>query len=104
MLRSSFGFWFVAAAALVSGCPLYPSRCEDAADCAAGYTCDTTGACVTVEPDAGMPDAGRPARCDDAGACPAGSTCDRYKRCVPDEAAAGGASGGAASPGGEAGR
>jgi hypothetical protein len=103
MLRSSHGFSFVLAAALVSGCPLYPSRCDDASDCAAGYACDADGKCVASDlaADAGLPDASTPERCDDAGTCPEGLVCDRYKRCVP-AGDAGGASG-AAAAGGDAG-
>lgn len=99
MLRSSLGFSFVVAAALVSGCPMYPSRCDDASDCAAGYACDADGKCVAPELDAGLPDASTPERCDDAGTCPPGLVCDRYKRCVPDGAAGGAGT----SAGGDAG-
>jgi hypothetical protein len=100
MLRLPQAFSFVVAAALVTGCPMYPSHCDDASDCAAGYACDATGACVTFANDAGTPDASVPERCDDAGACPEGLVCDRYKRCV--SAGTGGDGGGGAPAGGDA--
>ena len=98
MLRSSLGFSFVLAAALVTGCPMYPSRCDDASDCAAGYACATDGQCVALDLDAGVPDASTPERCDDAGACPEGFVCDRYRRCMPGDGSAG-----ASGAGGDAG-
>jgi hypothetical protein len=103
MLRLPQAFSLVVAAALVTACPMYPSRCDDASDCAAGYACDSTGACVASNGDAGTSDASAPVRCDDAGACPEGLACDRYKRCIPAGESAGGASGGDAPAGGNAG-
>ncbi len=109
MLRLPQALWFVLPAVLATACPMYPDGCNGSGDCAAGYACDATGACVHLDADEGEgvpPDPDTPSRCED-GECPEGLVCDRYQRCVPPDDSAGGASGGAGAPasgaGGEAG-
>ena len=100
MLRLSQALWFAVPALLATACPLYPGSCDHTEDCAFGFTCNASGACVAVVIDTG-PSPEQPPRCGTM-SCPEGLVCDRYKRCVApsdDTAGASGAGAGASGAG-----
>jgi hypothetical protein len=104
MLRLFHATWLILPAALLGGCPIYSDGCITYADCAPGYGCDATGACLPIQYTQVTPG---PARCTDSSDCAEGLVCDRYRRCVTPggEAGAVGSGGsGAMSSAGESGR